>query len=81
MSSQPSSTSTLLGQGFFYYFHFFLEQYLICITAYLVIISRVTVAQMSNAKIRNMRMMNSLKIFSSEILLELLLGVAWEGDA
>lgn len=68
MSSQPSSTDTLLGQGFFYYFYFFLEQCLICIIAYLGSISRAMVAQMPNATTRNMKKMNSLEIGSSGIL-------------
>lgn len=54
MSSQPSSTDTLLDQGSFYYFHFFLEKCLICIIAYLGMISRVMVAQMSNATTRKL---------------------------
>lgn len=54
-------------QGFFYYFHFFPEQCVVYITAYLGIISRVKVAQMSNATLRNMKKINSSKILSSEI--------------
>lgn len=41
--------------GFFYYLHFFLEQCLICIIAHSGIISRVLVAQMSNATTKNMK--------------------------
>lgn len=61
--------SHTLWLGFFYYFCFFLEKCLICITAYLGIISRVKVTQMSNATTRNMEKMNSLKILSPRILL------------
>lgn len=61
--------SHTLWLGFFYYFPFFLEQCLICITAYLGIISRVKVTQMSNATTRNMEKMNPLKVLSPGILL------------
>lgn len=70
MSSQPSSTDTLLGQGFFYYFYFFLEQCLICIIGYLGSISRAVVAPMSNATTRNMKKMNSLEVGRPGILFD-----------